>query len=75
MFVVASDLSLFPFDVRLQLVREGTGDSERTVSREVQFLRIAPNGEATFAGWAPHLDLRPATEAEADQVKPLLDAA
>lgn len=56
-------------------VREGTGDSERTVSREVQFLRIAPNGEATFAGWAPHLDLRPATEVEVDQVIPLLDAA
>src|SRR5690606_28985509 len=56
-------------------VRECTGSAERTVSREGQFLRITPAGEATFAGWAPHLDLRPATEAEAQQVKPLLEAA
>jgi len=55
-------------------VREGTGGSERTVSRELQFLRITPNGEATFAGWAPHLDLRPATEAETAQAQSLLTA-
>jgi hypothetical protein len=55
-------------------VREGTGTTERTLSRELQFLCISPNGEATFAGWAPHLDLRPATEAETAQIKPLLDA-
>lgn len=56
-------------------VREGTGETERTVSREVEFLRVMPNGETSFAGWAPHLDLRPATDTEVEQVKPLLAAS
>ena len=47
-FVVASDLSLFPFDVRLQLVREGTGDLKNVA--------VVPGGDyiissATFPGY------------------------
>jgi superfamily II DNA or RNA helicase len=56
-------------------VREGTGDKERTVSRQLQFLRITPNGESSFAGWAPHLDLRPATDEETTLSSRLLSAA
>lgn len=56
-------------------VREGTGDAERTVSSEIQFLRVRPDGDTRFAGWAPHLDLRPATDAEVEQSRPLLVAS
>src|SRR5690606_19776614 len=55
-------------------VREGAGDNTRTISREIQFVRIAQDGSVSFAGWAPHLDLRPATAAEIEQIRPLLDA-
>jgi len=53
-------------------IREGGADSERVISRQLQFLRVTPDGITGFAGWAPHLDLRPATDAEAQRVEPLL---
>lgn len=34
-------------------------DSGKTVSRRLQFITIDAAGNATFAGWAPHLDLEP----------------
>ena len=35
-----------------------SGDGE-VISKRLQFVRVTPDGEATFAGWAPHLDLEP----------------
>jgi superfamily II DNA or RNA helicase len=35
-------------------VKSGDG---QTLSRRLQFVRVAPDDAATFAGWAPHLDL------------------
>jgi hypothetical protein len=32
------------------------------LSKRLQFVRVDPNGTATFAGWAPHLDLEPLAE-------------
>lgn len=29
------------------------------ISKRLQFVRVLPDGSATFAGWAPHLDLEP----------------
>jgi superfamily II DNA or RNA helicase len=29
------------------------------LSKRLQFVRVTPDGAATFAGWAPHLDLEP----------------
>jgi hypothetical protein len=40
-------------------------------SRRIHFIKVNPDGEASFAGWAPHLDLRPATDGEVQTSKAL----
>lgn len=35
-------------------VKSGDG---QVISKRLQFVRVLPDGSATFAGWAPHLDL------------------
>ena len=40
-------------------VREAVSDDPRDVSRRLQFASLDENGQAHFAGYAPHLDLRP----------------
>ena len=37
-------------------IKSGDGT---VLSKRLQFVRVAPDGKATFAGWAPHLDLEP----------------
>ncbi len=44
-----------------------SGDGQ-VLSKRLQFVRVAPDGSATFAGWAPHLDLEPLAPAD----RPLL---
>src|ERR1019366_1020234 len=46
-------------------VKSGDG---QVISKRLQFVRVLPDGSATFAGWAPHLDLEPLAAAE----RPLL---
>ena len=46
-------------------VKSGDG---QVISKRLQFVRVLPDGSATFAGWAPHLDLEPLAVAE----RPLL---
>jgi superfamily II DNA or RNA helicase len=46
-------------------IRSGDG---AVLSKRLQFVRVGPDGEAVFAGWAPHLDLEPLPESE----RPLL---
>jgi superfamily II DNA or RNA helicase len=53
-------------------LREGSGEGERVISRQLQFLRVSPDGQIGFAGWAPHLDLRPADPVELAQAASLL---
>jgi superfamily II DNA or RNA helicase len=48
-------------------IRSGDG---LVMSKRLQFVRVAPSGQATFAGWAPHLDLEPLSPAD----RPLLTA-
>ena len=45
-----------------------SGDGQ-VLSKRLQFVKVAPDGSTTFAGWAPHLDLE--TLAPVD--RPLLD--
>jgi hypothetical protein len=45
-----------------------SGDGQ-VLSKRLQFVKVAPDGSTTFAGWAPHLDLEPLTPAD----RPLLD--
>jgi hypothetical protein len=40
-----------------------SGDGE-VISKRLQFIRVLPDGSATFAGWAPHLDLEPLAPAD-----------
>src|SRR6185503_669639 len=44
-----------------------SGDGQ-VISKRLQFVRVLPDGSATFAGWAPHLDLEPLATAD----RPLL---
>lgn len=44
-----------------------SGDGQ-VISKRLQFVRVLPDGSATFAGWAPHLDLEPLAPAD----RPLL---
>jgi len=41
------------------LTHEIRSGDDQTLSKRLQFVRVAPDGSATFAGWAPHLDLEP----------------
>lgn len=49
-------------------IRSGDGT---VLSKRLQFVRVGPDGEAAFPGWAPHLDLEPLPESE----RPLLAEA
>ena len=45
-----------------------SGDNT-VLSKRLQFVRVTPAGEASFAGWAPHLDCEPLAPAD----RPLLE--
>ncbi|WP_262028300.1 helicase-related protein [Microvirga sp. Mcv34] len=47
-------------------VKSGDGS---VLSKRLQFIRVEPDGKASFAGWAPHLDLEPLPAEELDLVK------
>ena len=53
-----------------QVLRDGR---KRVVSREIQFVQLDRDGTVRDAGFAPHLDLRPATDDEAALVDQLLE--
>ena len=52
-------------------VQSGAG---QTLSKRLHFVRVTPEGQATFAGWAPHLDLQPLDPADRPVLNDLLDA-
>lgn len=52
-------------------IKSGDGT---VLSKRMQFVRVGPDGQATFAGWAPHLDLEPLPEAERALLKDVLNA-
>jgi hypothetical protein len=52
-------------------VKSGDGP---TLSRRMQFVRVDPDGSASFAGWGPHLDLEPLPEADRPLLVDQLDA-
>jgi superfamily II DNA or RNA helicase len=43
------------------------------VSRRMEFVAVAPDGRTRSAGWAPYLDLRPATPHELRLASPMTD--
>jgi superfamily II DNA or RNA helicase len=42
-------------------IKSGDGT---VLSKRLQFVRVGADGQAVFAGWAPHLDLEPLADAE-----------
>lgn len=52
-------------------VQSGAG---QTLSKRLHFVRVTPDGQATFAGWAPHLDLQPLDPMDQPWVNELLEA-
>jgi superfamily II DNA or RNA helicase len=50
-----------------------SGDGQ-ILSKRLQFVSVAPNGSATFAGWAPHLDLEALALADRVLLKDVLTA-
>lgn len=52
-------------------IKSGDGSA---LSKRLQFVRVAPDGTAQFAGWAPHLDLEPLDEAERSLLIGVIDA-
>lgn len=54
-------------------IREGSGSSTRTLSQRLQFVKATADGQMTFAGWAPHLDLGTLSGADLALIEPLLD--
>jgi superfamily II DNA or RNA helicase len=52
-------------------IKSGDGT---VLSKRLQFVRVRPNGEASFAGWAPHLDLEPLSASEHGLLTDLLAA-
>ena len=55
-------------------IREGDGDPARVISRRLEFVQIDERGNATYPGWAPHLDLRGIEPEERLLCEDLLDA-
>jgi hypothetical protein len=50
-----------------------SGDNQ-VLSKRLQFVRVAPDGAAAFAGWAPHLDLEALTPADRELLSETLKA-
>jgi len=50
-----------------------SGDGQ-VLSKRLQFVRVAPDGTAAFAGWAPHLDLEPLPSADLGLLKDVMTA-
>jgi hypothetical protein len=46
------------------LTHEIKSGEDIVLSKRLQFVRVGPDGKATFAGWAPHLDLEPLPQEE-----------
>jgi len=56
------------------LSHEVKSGDDTVLSKRIQFIRVKPDGTATFAGWAPHLDLEPVADADAAHVEKLRQA-
>ncbi len=56
------------------LSHEIKSGNDQVLSKRLQFVRVAPDGSAAFAGWAPHLDLDPIEPRDRSLLKELLAA-
>ena len=56
------------------LTHEVKDASGAALSKRLQFIRVNPDGSSQFAGWAPHLDLEPLSDADRPLLKDALAA-
>lgn len=56
------------------LTHEVKGGDGVVLSKRMQFVRVKPDGTASFAGWAPHLDLQPLSASDRDRLADVLSA-
>ena len=56
------------------LTHEIKSGNDQVLSKRLQFVRVAPDGSAAFAGWAPHLDLEALQPSDRPLLKDLLSA-
>ncbi|MBW0295957.1 RNA helicase [Shewanella xiamenensis] len=56
-------------------VRESTEQPKSVASKRLQFVAINPQGQASYAGWAPHLDLVPITDADKPLVQDIVNSS
>ena len=56
------------------LTHEIKSGDDQVLSKRLQFVRVAPDGAVTFAGWAPHLDLEPLVPADRALINDVLAA-
>jgi hypothetical protein len=54
--------------------RADQAGNRRVVSRRFEFVSVDPEGSAYAAGWAPYLDLRPASADEIRLLTPVIDS-
>ncbi len=57
------------------LTHEIKSGDDQVLSKRLQFVRVAPDGSAAFAGWAPHLDLESLAPADSALLKDVVDAS
>lgn len=50
-------------------------ESGKVISRRLQFITISENGSVQYAGWAPHLDLKPLPGELSGSIQPIRQAA
>ncbi|WP_311065118.1 helicase-related protein [Halomonas sp. DWK9] len=65
---------LFMVDHSVREMEKQSNGSPRVVSRRLQFVEIDEQGQATHAGWAPHLDMQPIDDYELSLVQDVLKA-
>ncbi|GIW42731.1 MAG: RNA helicase [Candidatus Binatia bacterium] len=66
---------LFYLEHAIQDARTDPRGQRRIVSRRLEFIEMARNGEVFAAGYAPYLDYRPITGEERPLIEPELDAS
>lgn len=71
--VDSADTGFEPYLLFLLTHEIKSGDGQ-TLSKRLQFVRVEPDGTASFAGWAPHLDLEPLENADRVWLKSVLEA-
>ena len=56
------------------LTHEIKSGDDQVISKRLQFVKVAPDGSTSFAGWAPHLDLDPLDSVDRPLLGELLTA-